>query len=156
MSDPNKPDEQPDPPPASFSLGGLDAGEYDTSLNQPAPASDDLIVPRDALLAFRKSGGLRFSSRAIVVYRNGWVVPADGTEGKPRHLTDDSLAKLTALALRSGLTRHKPTGARQPPDSYAYEIAMRVGRQLRRAEVMDGSIPTDLAALIRALGRLLP
>jgi hypothetical protein len=155
MSDPNQPDEQPGPPSSGFSLGDLGASEYDTSLSQPAPAGDELTVPRDALLAFRKSGGMRFSSRTIVVYRNGWVVSADGAESKPRHLSDDALAKLAGLALRSGLARYKPTGARQPPDRYAYEIAVRIGRQVRRAEAMDGSIPADLATLIRALSRLL-
>jgi hypothetical protein len=156
MSDPDQPEDQPGPPPSGFALGGLGAGEYDTSLGQPAPAGDDeLTVPRDALLAFRKSGGLRFRSRAIVVYRNGWVVPADGAQGKPCHLGEGAMARLTQLVLRSGLARAKPTGA-QPPDGHAYEIVARIGGRVRRAEAMDGSIPVDFAALIRALSRLLP
>jgi hypothetical protein len=156
MSDPNQPGDHPGPPPSGFALGdAVGAGEYDTSLSQPAPTGDGLIVPRDALLAFRKSGGLRFSSRAIVVYRNGWVVPSEGAVGKRRYLGDDALAKLANLALRSGLARHKSTGMRQPPDSYAYAIAVRIGRRVRRAEVTDGSIPAELAALIRTLSRLL-
>lgn len=155
MSDPTQPEEQPGPPPSGFALGGLGAGEHDTSLSPPPPAAADLPLPRDALLAFRKSGGLRFSSRAIVVYRNGWVVPADGGRGRPRHLGVAALAKLARQALRSGLARHTPAGARQPPDGSAYEIAARIGSRVRRAEVMDGSIPPDLAPLIRALSRLL-
>jgi hypothetical protein len=156
MSDPSQPEDQPGPPASGFALGGLGTGEHDTSLSQPDPAADELGVPRDALLAFRKSGGLRFSSRAIIVYRNGWVVPADGADRKPRHLGEGAMAKLTQLVLRSGLARHQPSGAPQPPDGHAYEIAAYVGGRLRRAEAMDGSIPADLAPLIRALSRLLP
>ncbi|NTV65333.1 MAG: hypothetical protein HGA65_17625, partial [Oscillochloris sp.] len=48
----------------------------------------------------------------------------------------------------------RPTGAGQPPDSYAYEIAFRSGARVRRAEAMGGRIPPELAPLLRALRRL--
>lgn len=156
MSDPNRPEEQPGPPPSGLALGGLGAGAYDTSLRQPAPAADDLSLPRGALLAFRKSGGLRFRSRTIIVFRSGWVLQSSCAEDVLRHLGDDALAKLARLALRSGLSRQRPAGTRHAPDGHTYEIAARIGRHVRRAEALDGSIPADLAALIRALSRLLP
>jgi hypothetical protein len=155
MSDLNQPEEQPGPPPPDFALGGLGAGEYDTSLGQPAPAGDELTLPRTALLAFRKSGGLRFRSQTVIVFRSGWVLRTEGAQDKLCHLDAAALARLARLALCSGLARQRPSGARQPPDGSAYEVAARIGRHVRRAEVFDGSIPADLAALIRALSRLL-
>jgi hypothetical protein len=152
MSDPHTPDEQPDLPHEGLALG---AGEHDTGLGPSA--DDELPAPRDALVAFRKSGGMRFTSRAIVVYRNGWVVPIEGTEGaRPRHLGAEAMARLSRLVLRSGLARHRPAGVLQPPDRYAYAIVAYVGRSLRRAAAVDGAIPADLAPLIAALSRLLP
>jgi hypothetical protein len=156
MSDPHQPDQPPDEQTA-VPLGNLAADDYDRSLERPAPADDTLVVPRDALLAFRKSGGLRFTSRAIVVFRNGWVVPvAESAGAKPRHLSDAALAALTSLVLRSGLARYGKAAAAQQPDRYAYQLAARVGRSLRRVELADGAIPADLAPLVRALSRLLP
>jgi hypothetical protein len=154
MSNPNQPEDQP-----GFPLGDLGAGEYDTELSQPAPegAGEPLELPPGALLAFRKSGGLRFSSREIVVYRDGWVVSTDEeTYGRTRHLRAGELDRLAHQALRAGLARRSPAGAAQPPDGYAYEVAARVGRRLRRAEAMTGAIPAELAPLIRALEALLP
>jgi hypothetical protein len=85
------------------------------------------------------------------------VVPIEAAAGaRPRHLSDRSLARLARLVLRSGLARHRPAGARQPPDRNAYEIVARIGRTVRRAEAVDGAIPADLAPLIAALVRLLP
>ncbi len=152
MSDQNKPDQQ-----GGFSLGDLSAGEYDTSLGQPAPdaAGEALELPSGALLAFRRSGGMRFTTRTIFVYRGGWVLSVDAQAARRFHLRPDELDRLVGLALRAGLARHRPSGAAQPPDGYAYEIAARVGRQVRRAEVMTGSIPAALAPLVRALARLL-
>ncbi|NTW00153.1 MAG: hypothetical protein HGA19_02480 [Oscillochloris sp.] len=148
MSDPNQADSH-----HSFSLGGLGAGEYDTSLGQPTP--DELHLPRTALLAFRKSGGLRFTSRTVVIYRDGWVVQVErGAQTRLCHLDIDQLDRLNHLALRGRLARHKATGAPQPPDGYVYEIAARIGGYMRRAEVMAQRMPADLAPLIRALNRL--
>ncbi|MBX0328486.1 hypothetical protein K2Z83_12440 [Oscillochloris sp. ZM17-4] len=151
MSDPNQPDAQ-----MSFSLGGLGAGEYDTDLHQPAPndADERLELPRGALIAFRRSGGLRFTTREITVYRDGRVI-REGGAARPAHLRDDQLAQLAHMALRARLARHGAAGTRQTPDGYAYEVAARIGRRVRRAEVQDGAIPAELAPLIRALVRLL-
>ncbi|NNJ09241.1 hypothetical protein EKD04_002750 [Chloroflexales bacterium ZM16-3] len=152
MSDQSKPDEQ-----KGFALDGLSAGEYDTSLSQPAPddAGEALELPQGALLAFRRSGGLRFTTRTIIVYRDGWVLSVDEQAAWRFHLRADELDRLAHLALRAQLARHRPSGAAQPPDAYAYEIAARIGRRVRRAEAMGGSIPAPLAPLIRSLARLL-
>jgi hypothetical protein len=142
----------------SFALAGLSAGEHDTSLSPLAPAGDDsetLELPRAALLALRKSGGLRFSSRTLVVYRDGRVW-SDAEGARLRRIGADDLARLRHLALRARLARHGSPGAGQPPDGYAYEIAVRVGRRVRRAELLDGHIPAEVAALLRALRQRKP
>lgn len=179
MSDPNQPEERPAFPAAGISLGGLGADGFDTSLSgadddeatgleaegaepgKPPRASvpsdeDKLALPRYGLVAFRKSGGLRFTSRGFVVYRSGWVVPLEGTDGRPRHMTAEALAALEAMLLRSGMSRkhhRKTTGTR---DGYFYEITARYGGRTRYAEAEDGTIPDELRRLIEVLQRLMP
>lgn len=177
MSDPEQPERQPGLPPSGVSLGGLGAGEYDRTLYAedtergleaegaepgPPPAlsphSDDekLALPRGGLVAFRKSGGLRFSSRGFVVYRSGWVIPLAGTEGRPRHMTAEAREALEAMLLRSGMSRTHHRKARGTRDGYSYEITARYGGRTRYAEVEDGAIPDELRRLIDVLQRLMP
>jgi hypothetical protein len=123
---------------------------------QAVPADEDQLgLPRGGLVAFRKSGGLRFSSRGFVVYRSGWVVPLEGTGGRPRRMTDAAREALEALIVRSGLsrTRRKAKGAR---DGYGYEVTARYGGRTRYAEAEDGAIPEALGRLIEVLQRLMP
>jgi hypothetical protein len=164
MSDPDKRDQRSGLPEGGLSLGGRGEGDFDTSLNTPeepaAPPPDDageeqLALPRNALVAFRKSGGLRFSSRGIVVLRNGWVEPEQGTEGRRRHMSDDAMAILERLILSSGLTRISHRKHKATPDGYAYEIAARIGGKLRNVELQD-PIPAEQEKLLRVLSRLLP
>lgn len=148
MSDQNQPEQQ-----SGYSLGGLSAGEYDTQLTSPEQM---LQVPRDALLAYRISGGLRFRSRRLCIFRDGWVLVDDDEAGgaRLRHLSPAALARLRHLALRARLALPRPGTAGQPPDGYAYEIAFRRGKQVRHMELMSGSIPAEVAPLLRALRRL--
>lgn len=134
-----------------FSLGDLSASGYDSQLQQPAEGP--IALPRTALLSFRKSGGMRFSSRGAVIYRDGWVAPV-GEGLRWRHLGDGDLDRLAHLALRARLGRRRPA-RQQPPDGYAYEIAARVGGRVRRAEVMTGAVPAEMRPLISALEALL-
>src|SRR5262245_43221214 len=87
------------PPDPDSVLGNVGPGPRDTALNppephaptshrkgerppaattptgQPAPPdTDNLTLPRGGLIAMRQSGGLRFRSHEIVVYRNGKLV----------------------------------------------------------------------------------
>ena len=157
MSDPDEREEQGGIPEGGLSLGGLRAGGFDTSLGG-APQQhqgEGLPLSRGALVAFRKSGGLRFSSRGIVVLRSGWVEPLPGTEGRRRHITPEALAVLERLILTSGLTRVSHRKGRATPDGYSYEIAAHVGGRPRHVE-LDDPVPDEQERLVRVLNRLLP
>lgn len=159
MSDPEEEREQPAIPAAGIPLGGLAAGAYDTTLGDTRPAEaappGELTLPGGALVAFRKSGGLRFSSRGVVVYRNGWVVPLAGSAGRARHLKADALQVLERLILRSGLARVPASSAGATRDGYSYEIVARVGGKLYQVELSD-PVPAAQARLVQVLTRLLP
>jgi hypothetical protein len=150
-------------PPGGISLGGLRGGEFDTSLTggeapqaPELPADDERLgLPRGALVAFRKSGGLRFTSRGVVVTRRGWVEPLSGTPGRRRRITDEALATLERLLLQSGLARLEKRPRSATRDGYAYEIAAHVGGRLRQVELTD-PVPAEDERLVRALTRLLP
>ncbi len=159
MSDPEEREEQSGIPEGGLSLGGLREGEFDTTLGgsagQEQPTAEALPLPRSALLAFRKSGGLRFSSRGIVVLRSGWVEPLPGTEGRRRHITPEALAVLERLLLTSGLTRVSQQQRQPTPDGYSYEIAAHLGGRPRYVELYD-PVPAEQERLVRVLNRLLP
>jgi hypothetical protein len=131
-----------------------------TSHRKPAlPADDKLTLPRGALVAMRKSGGFRFSSRTIVVYRDGRAIyeistPAAEAPGLWR-LTDEQLVELYGALEQANFPRLPAATGRHNPDAFAYEIVARVRRRLYAAEVFDGSIPPSLAPLIRQLGQLM-
>jgi hypothetical protein len=167
-------------------LGNVGAGPHDTELNppaphapishrketaqppaavtptgQPAPPETDLLrLPRGGLVAMRQSGGLRFRSREIVVYRSGKAVyrqlaptgeePASDT--RQLHLSE--LVKLHHLLKQSNFAKLLVVG-RQNPDAFAYEIVARVGRRIHFVEAFEGSIPESLAPLIRKLQGLM-
>jgi hypothetical protein len=151
-------------PEGGFALGGLAAGEADTTLGAEggeagsAAPEDLLIVPRGALVVLRKSGGLRFTSRSCVVYRSGRVERGSLAEGPARatHLSAAEMGRLRHLLLRARLAsweRERPAAA---PDAYSYEIAARYGNSTRRVELADHHIPDAIAPLVRALSKLLP
>lgn len=162
MSDPDEQDGTGPLPPGGLSLGGLGA-DADRSLNAgdetpppEEPAGDEaLALPRGALVAFRKSGGLRFSSRAIVVRRSGWVEPMAGTPGRRRRITEEALATLERLLLQSGLTRVSHRKGRGTADGYSYEIAAHLAGKERQL-TLDDPVPAEQERLVRVLQRLLP
>ena len=127
----------------------------------PATGETGPTLPRGGLVVMRRSGGLKFSSREIVVYRDGRVVHRrhdDGVtiyKGSAQRLTDEQLALAQQLVAQAQFPRFGGFGGRQPPDALAYEIVARVGRRLRMAEVFQGTIPESLAPLIAWLNRLM-
>jgi hypothetical protein len=151
----------PSPPDA---LGTVSGGSYDSGLKvnppsaptptAPAPA-DTLRLPRGALVAMRRSGGLKFRSREVVVYRDGRVNYDDG-ESDPRTvwtLSDAELAELRGALDQAGLAK-LPAADRQNPDAFAYEIIARPARRVYSAQAFQGSISASLAPLIQQLNRI--
>jgi len=151
--------EKPALPAEGLKLGGALSGGYDTRLSEsraPEGADEDrLRLPRNALIAYRKSGGLRFTSRGVIVYRNGWVMPLDGVAGRPRRLGPAALARLEGLILRSELTRTPQRTPGATRDGYSYAIVTRIGRREHAVELND-PVPAAQARLVRALNALLP
>lgn len=157
MSDP----EEPIMPPEGISLGlsGRDPTGFDSSLTPSAdPADAPLDLPQNGMVALRKSGGMRFTSRAVTVLRSGWAHQQPHAEPppRPRRVTPAATEALRRLALRARLGALPDTVGTPSPDAYAYELATRIGRRVHRVTVYDGSIPARLEPLIRALSRLLP
>ena len=166
-------------------LGNLSSGPRDTELGSPAqrpptshrkgvgqptaatptgqpapPDTERLTLPRGGLVAMRQSGGMRFRSREIVVYRSGKMVyrqlaPAgEEPAGATRQLPLSQLVELHHLLQQSNFAGLLATG-RQNPDAFAYEIVARVGRKVHFVEAFEGSIPDSLAPLIRELRGLM-
>ena len=130
--------------------------------NAPAlPDDGPLALPRGGLVAMRMSGGLRFSSQEIVVYRSGKIVyrqlaPTSELSSQTRQSPLSRLVELHVALKNSGLGRLLPSHGRHSPDTFAYEIVARIGRNVRMIEVFEGSIPESLASLIRELKQLMP
>src|SRR4051794_35502801 len=169
MSNPRKKKHLPPPPPSDV-LGTLSDEPYDSGLkvNQPAASApgdppprpesnpaDALKLPRGALVAMRRSGGFKFRSREVIVYRDGRVNYDDG-ESAPRTVWTMSEAELTTLhgLLDQADLANLPAAGHQNPDAFAYEIVARPARRVYAAEAFQGSIPASLAPLIAQLNRL--
>jgi hypothetical protein len=172
MSNPRKKKHLP-PPPLSDILGRLSDEPYDSGLKvdqpsapapgEPPPAqieppeaapADTLRLPRGALLALRRSGGFKFRSREVVVYRDGRVNYDDGESG-PRTvwtLSDAEMTELRRVLDQVGFAQ-LPAAGRQNPDAFAYEIVARPARRVYSVEAFQGSIPASLAPLIEQLNR---
>jgi hypothetical protein len=171
----------PESPPPGTGLGHAGADSRDTEMSTSAstshrkgthqppdaatptgrsapPDPDKLALPRGGLIAMRQSGGLRFRSREIVVYRSGKLVsrqlaPA-GVEppSHTRQLALSELVELHHLLNQIDFSKLPPAG-RQNPDAFAYEIVARAGRRMWFIEAFEGSIPESLAPLIDQLRR---
>lgn len=134
--------------------------ERDTKITPPK--IERLQLPLGAFLAFRQSGGLKFSSRELVVYPDGRVSYGGPDLSKHayaragRKLNDGQIARLRKTLNQAGFFRLPSTTGEQPPDSFAYEIAARLGNRSNFVEVFDGSIPDALQALIAQLSGLFP
>jgi hypothetical protein len=123
-------------------------------------ASDDrLKLPRGAFIALRKSGGLRFSTREVTVYRDGRVTSRRqgklGAGEGSRRITPAEVADLRELIEQSGLWELPNSIGRQSPDGYAYELSMRVDRKSKSIEFFDGSIPVEVQPLLAQLKPLM-
>jgi len=171
----NPPDKnRPSTPPNSEVLANIPKGaaDHEPQANPPAdaashqqvPAANDepLKRPRGALVAMRKSGGIRFTWRLLVVRTDGRVIYKSNELGAPRtaravgQLEAAQLADLQALIRRTDFAATALGVARQNPDAFAYELIARVGRRNVFAEAFEGSIPAALKPLIQYLNRLLP
>ena len=150
-------------------LGAIPQGKRDAKLEgKPAPAShkknvrpriERLQLPKSAWIAFRQSGGLKFSSREIVIFPDGRV-GSGGTDlpkqvSTPQKLGEGQVAELRRMLVQSGFSRLLLAGGQQPPDSYAYEIVAQMDAKSNYVEVFDGKIPESLMPLIQRLVKLL-
>ena len=131
------------------------------SANEPVAESEPLRLPRGAFVALRKSGGLHFTTREVVVYPDGRVaydargVPQKEYTRLRRALNDGQVHSLRKLLDQTNFWM-TAGGGKQNPDAYAYEIAARVGQRSNEIEVFDGSVPEKLQPLLERLVRLLP
>ena len=140
-------------------LGKLSDGPRDDRLNA---AGDRLTLARGAFIAVRQSGGLRFSTREVMVYHDGRVAARRqgklDTREEARRITPGEVADLKAAIAHSSLP-DRPRFAsigRQSPDGYAYELIARAGRKLKAIECFDGSIPPEVKPLLTELKTLMP
>lgn len=125
--------------------------------------AEKLELPKGAMLAFRKSGGLKFSSREIVVYPDGRVTYGGGDTAKTalesraaRKLTDAQVMRMRRMLDQANFWKMQSPPGAQSPDAYAYEIVARVGNKHNQMEVFDGGIPDVLMPLIEQMNRLMP
>jgi hypothetical protein len=123
------------------------------------PRKDRLTLPPEAFIVLRQSGGLRFSTREVIVYHDGRVTfrrlgKLDATAGS-RRMTPDEVADLKAAIAHSSLHALPALTGRQSPDGYAYELIARTGRKSTSIEFFDGSIPSKVRPLLAQLNALM-
>jgi hypothetical protein len=120
-----------------------------------------LKLPRGGFLAFRKSGGLNFSTREVVIYPDGRVaydargVPKKEYNRLRRALNDGQVGALRHMLDQTGFWKEEG-GGEQNPDAFAYEIAARLGQRSNEVELYDGSVPERIKPLLDQLVKLLP
>jgi hypothetical protein len=166
----NPPNDQPDDqgsaqpehvlaeiPKGPYDKGSADDGagaiEIVAGPSRAQPGNDRLILPRGGLISMRRSGGLRFTSRTVTVFRDGTVTVEDRATGaRPAGKLDDpDLAELYRALDTANFPELPPVSGHQNPDAYAYEIAARIARTNYALETFDGSIPPQLDPLVRLL-----
>jgi hypothetical protein len=129
---------------------------------RPSEREEALALPEGAWLAMRKSGGLLFSSREVVVYGDGRVAGSAIGGGRPerdsppRRLAAAQLAALRRAVEQIDFGRLPAVAGRQGRDAFVYELVARSGRATHAVEVFEGAIPEQLAPLVEQLNRLLP
>lgn len=161
-------DEKKDSNLASIPEGGR-AAKLDSDQTTAAPPAkpatpklEKLRLPQGALIAYRKSGGFKFSSREIVIYPDGRVsfggpdLSKEAYARAARKLNDGQIARLRKTLDQVGFFRTPSAPGSQPPDSIAYEIIARVANRSNYVEVFDGSIPDSLMPLLHQLNALMP
>jgi hypothetical protein len=123
--------------------------------NRLQAEDDRLKLPRGAFIAFRQSGGLRFSTREVIVYNDGRVIARRqrklGTGEGSQRITPDEVAELKKMIEQSGLVGLPHSIGQQSPDGYAYELIARIGRRSKSLEFFDGSIPAEVQPLLTQL-----
>jgi hypothetical protein len=119
----------------------------------PAPKLERLELPRGALIAFRKSGGIKFLSREIAIYPDGRASLSGTDLPKPtaKTLTAAQITEIRQMLSQAGFFGLMLAGGHQPPDSYAYEIIAQGDAKPNYVEVFDGGIPVSLVQLIKSL-----
>jgi hypothetical protein len=136
-------------------LGKLSDEPRDNRLNA---VDDRLKLPRGAFIAFRQSGGLRFSTREVIVYHDGRVISRHqgklGAGEAARRITPDEVSDLKALIEQSSLREQPRSIGRPSPDGYAYELIVRVGRKSKATEFIDGSVSPEVRPLLARLKAL--
>ena len=144
-------------------LGNSSKGEHDDKLSaNSSSVAEPLQLPLGAFMAYRKSGGLKFSSREIVVYPDGRVSFGGPDVSKQiygragRKLNDGQMARLRKMLDQVNFFRATSAQGKPPPDGFAYEIVARIHARSNQVEVFDGSIPDALAPLIQQLSALMP
>jgi hypothetical protein len=114
-----------------------------------------LKLPRQALIAFRKSGGLHFNTREVIVYNDGRVIShlqgKFGREESGQCVSLGEVAGLKETIVQSGFFELPRSIGRPSPDGYAYELIARLGRRTKAIEFFDGSIPSELSLLLGQL-----
>ncbi|HTP09331.1 MAG TPA: hypothetical protein VMP08_13840 [Anaerolineae bacterium] len=120
--------------------------------------ADQLSLPHGAFIAFRQSGGLRFSTREVIVYNDGRVISRWqgklGAGEDSRRITAAEVAEFKELIEHSDLFGLPHSIGRLSPDGYAYELIARVDRRSRSIEFFDGSIPPEVRPLLAQLKAL--
>jgi hypothetical protein len=112
-------------------------------------------------VALRKSGGIVFRSRDIVVYEDGRVETSAIGPGRPanagaeRAISSADLASLRRALAQIDFDQLPATIGHQRPDSFVYELAALAGGKPRTVEVADGQFPAAVAPLIRQLNQLM-
>jgi hypothetical protein len=116
---------------------------------------ETLELPNDAVVALRKSGGLRFSSRTLIIHRDGRATfhggPTSGNLVKTVPLEAAIFGPMMRDLLDVDFSEGLFAGGRQSPDGYVYEIAARISRRLYSRELFTGKIPESFQPLIEQI-----
>lgn len=142
----------------------LDSSQPDASSDRsasPPQARKKLALPKGAFIAFRKSGGIKFSSREIVVYPDGRVTYDSQGEQKhgperPRKLNDAQIIQLRRSLEQANFFRLRSGEGEQSGDVFAFEIVARLGSRTNDVEFFTGNLPKVLEGLIQRLTDLMP
>jgi hypothetical protein len=126
-----------------------------------APKVERLALPKGALIAFRKSVGLKSASREIVIYPDGRVsyggadLSKNAYERAARRMNDAQMANLRRLLDKVGFFRIESEEGEPQSKAVVYEIAARLGKRSNNVQVF-GAMPGALEPLIEQLNRLMP
>ena len=126
------------------------------------PALEPIGLPKGAFIAFRKSGGIKFTSSEMLLYPDGRItyggaaVSRDTRSRSTRKLNDAQIMRLRRTLDQSGFFDMKSPAVTQSPDTYAFELAARVGARHNAMELFTGAVPASVQPLIEQLEKLLP